>query len=128
VRPLLLDTHVALWSLADVERLGPRARASMTARAGEVLVSVASVWEVAIKQSIGKLAAPDDLWDQAESNGLRIVDITRADAEGVRSLPPHHRDPFDRLLVAQARRLGAELVTADPRLGLYDVDIIAAGE
>ena len=93
-----------------------------------MLVSVASVWEVAIKQSIGKLDAPDDLWDQAESNGLRIVDITRADAEGVRDLPPHHRDLFDRLLIAQARRLGAELLTADPRLARYDVDVVAAGE
>lgn len=100
--------------------------ATIAERAGNVLVSVASVWETAIKQSIGELAVDGDLWAEAERSGLRFVDITRADAEGVRDLPLHHRDPFDRLVVAQARRRGAEIVTSDAHIVRYEVDVIDA--
>lgn len=123
---LLLDTHVALWVVLDSPRLGPSARTALRDRPGEVLVSVASVWEVAIKQSVGKLTVPPTLWDQAESNGLRIIGITRTDAEAVATLPRHHRDPFDRLLVAQAHGLGADLMTSDTRIEQYDVNVVRA--
>ena len=123
---LLLDTHVALWILMDSPRLGRDARTTLSSKPGDVLVSVASVWEVAIKQSIGRLPAPGGLWDRAETNGLRLVEITRADAEGVRHLPLLHRDPFDRLLVSQARRLGAELMTSDEKIASYDVRVVTA--
>jgi PIN domain nuclease of toxin-antitoxin system len=124
--PLLLDTHAALWLLLDSPRLGASARRVLADAAGSVIVSVASIWEVAIKQSTGRLSFPSDLWDSIEPSGVRIVDITRADAEGVRDLPLHHRDPFDRILVSQARRLSAELVTADQQISRYDVAIVRA--
>ncbi len=123
---LLLDTNVALWVLLDSPRLAPEAKTTIAEAPGQILVSVASVWEVAIKASIGKLKVPDTLWDEAESSGLGLVDVSRADAEGVRHLPFHHRDPFDRLLISQAQRLGVPLVTTDRRFRDYDVEWIPA--
>ena len=122
----MLDTHVVLWALSDDARLGASAREMIVSAAGNVIVSVASVWEASIKQSIGKLSAPLSLWSQAEADGYRLADITRADAEAVRDLPFHHRDPFDRLILAHAARLEARVVTADPAFMRYDVDVIRA--
>ena len=128
MRPLLLDTHVALWLVMDSHRLGARTREVLESADGPVLASTASVWETTIKRSLGRLAAPDSLWDDIVASGVDIIGISREDAEAVGELPLHHRDPFDRLLIAQARRRGATFVTADRRVALYDVGVTDASQ
>ncbi|UAL30632.1 type II toxin-antitoxin system VapC family toxin [Nocardioides rotundus] len=113
---MLLDTHVVLWLLEDDPRLGPEARASLT-EAIAVHVSAASLWEIAIKQSVGKLTVPDDLPARVEAAGLRWLPLGADHVWATRTvegLP--HRNPFDRLLVAQALVEGLPLLTADRAL------------
>jgi PIN domain nuclease of toxin-antitoxin system len=109
---LLLDTHAFLWWIDDDPRLGRKAREAIAAPGAPVAVSVASVWEIAIKTSLGKLDAPSDLtaWvrEQLTANAFSLLPISLSHATAVRDLPFHHRDPFDRLLFAQA--LGDDLV------------------
>ena len=127
---LLLDSHVLLWWLRDDRRLGRRARELIARPANEVFVSAASIWEIAIKLSAGRLRWPDKGATTLES----IVDVSRfhelaiaaRHAASVRSLPPHHADPFDRLLVAQALLERLSVVTADPIIGRYAVSVVAA--
>ena len=123
---LLLDAHALLWALADDPALRPEAREAVASPANEVLVSAAVVWELAIKQALGKLDAPDDLLSAIEATSFVGLPITLADAATAAGLPPHHRDPFDRMLVAQARRVGAVIVTRDAAFGAYGVDLLVA--
>lgn len=95
-------------------------------RAHHVLVSAASVMEIEIKRRKGELTAPDDLLDQVESAGFRLLDITADNAFDAASLPRHHGDPFDRLLVAQAQAEAATLITDDEMLTAYDVPTVRA--
>jgi PIN domain nuclease of toxin-antitoxin system len=121
---LLLDTHAALWWLADDHRVGTVAAALLADPASTVLLSAAVVWEVAIKRSLGKLDAPDDFAVTLIRAGSHPLPITVAHAEAVAGLEPHHRDPFDRMLVAQAAVEQAALVSSDPALHAYGVPII----
>jgi PIN domain nuclease of toxin-antitoxin system len=120
---LLLDTHVVLWQLAGARSLGVRARETIAA-AGELAFSVVSFAEIGVKAAIGKLAVPDDLHAHIVGTGLRVLGLSPDHGLAVASLPLHHRDPFDRLLVAQARQEGFTLVTADPRIHAYDVAVL----
>jgi PIN domain nuclease of toxin-antitoxin system len=120
---LLVDTHAALWLLGEDERLSPRADALLTDAANEILLSAAVVWEVAIKRSLGKLDAPDGFASQLLNGGAVPLPISLDHADAVRSLPWHHRDPFDRLLVAQATLEDAVLVSNDERLDPYEVEV-----
>lgn len=120
MRSLLVDTNVIVWLL-----LGDRSRVSETARdaledeRNRVAVSAVSVWEIAIKRSLGKLRIEDG-WSRALARlGFDALPITAIHAEAVERLPWHHRDPFDRLLIAQAAAEGLELVSADPRFAAY---------
>ncbi len=122
---LLLDTHVLLWWLS-AQRLRPKARAAIAAADSDVCVSAATVWEMSIKAALGKLAAPDDLSDQIVHHGFDILPIGLAHALAVRSLPPHHADPFDRMLVAQAQIEDLTLVTRDANISRYDVRVLQA--
>lgn len=122
---LLLDSHVALWWLLDDERLEQPARETITA-ALELWVSAATIWELSIKAALGKLDLPGDLLTDLEAAGARCLDVTGRHARAVRHLPLHHRDPFDRLLVAQAMAEGLTLVSADSQLGRYGVDLLPA--
>lgn len=115
---LLLDTHVLLWWLDDDARLGSAARAAI-AEAEHVVVSAASAWEIGIKQAIGRLTGPRDLVEEISGNGFVALDISVRHALAAASLPLHHRDPFDRMLVAQAVLEGLTLVTRDQRLAAY---------
>ena len=121
---LLLDTHAALWWLADDERLGADAARQLADNSNRVLLSAAVVWEVAIKRSLGKLNAPPDLAPKLLGAGVQPLAVTLDHAAAVERLPWHHRDPFDRLLVAQAHTENASLVSQDARLGAYDVPLI----
>jgi PIN domain nuclease of toxin-antitoxin system len=122
---LLVDTHAALWSLAQDARLSQAAeRALRDADHNEVLLSAAVVWEVAIKRALGKLDAPSDFrerWLHAGAHGLPI-DLVHA--AHVTHLPFHHRDPFDRLLVAQALLEDARIVSHDPAFAAYGVPLV----
>ncbi len=120
---LLADTHAALWLLDEDRRLSTRADELLTDAANEVLLSAAVVWEVTIKRSLGKLEAPDGFATQMLDGGAVALPISIDHARAVRSLPWHHRDPFDRLLVAQASLEDAVLVSSDERLGAYGVQV-----
>lgn len=122
---LLLDTHVVLWELGGVGRVGPVARTAI-AEADELSFSTVSFAEVGIKVAIGKLAVPADFHAVVLRSGLRILGLAAEHGLGVADLPVHHRDPFDRLLIAQARAEGLTLVSADERLEEYDVALIDA--
>jgi PIN domain nuclease of toxin-antitoxin system len=121
---LILDTHAALWWLSGDERFGSAAEEQMTDATNQVLLSAAVVWEVAIKRSLGKLEAPDDLAATFTAAGAQPLPIGLEHAALVERLPWHHRDPFDRLLIAQAIAERATLVSADAALHAYDVRVI----
>lgn len=127
---LLLDTHVFLWLQTDPQRVGG-ALETLRAEEHDLLLSAASSWEIAIKHSLGRLPLPIAptayVPSRAQRSGVDLLAVEHADALAVSELPPHHRDPFDRLLVAQARRRELTLVTADAGMGRYDVPVLAAG-
>lgn len=123
---LLLDTHVLLWWLANDPSLVREAKTAIADPGCAVFVSAATAWEIAIKQALGKLEAPSDLERQIELNRFEPLSITIAHAYSAGTLPRHHDDPFDRMLVAQALTEGLTIVTRDPRLGPYGVSMMAA--
>ena len=123
---LLLDAHTVLWWLADNPTLVAAARSAIADPANDVLVSAATVWEIAIKRALGKLDAPDGLIDALEEVGFGILPINGVDAELAGTLPAHHRDPFDRMLVAQGQRLGALIVSRDPAFAAYVTHVLPA--
>jgi PIN domain nuclease of toxin-antitoxin system len=120
---LLLDTHVVLWWRQDSRRLG-RAVRSAIAGAAVVYVSAASAWEVVIKMAIGRLQLADPFESHVEAGGFEALPITFAHAAEVGRLPPHHADPFDRMLVGQARVERLVLVTHDEQIRAYDVEVL----
>jgi PIN domain nuclease of toxin-antitoxin system len=121
---LLLDTHAALWFLSGDDRLGENAQRHLTDDSNRVLLSAAVVWEVAIKRSLGKLAVPEEYLTLLLDAGVQPLAVSTAHAAAAEHLPPHHRDPFDRMLVAQAGIEGAALVSRDDALRAYDVTLI----
>jgi PIN domain nuclease of toxin-antitoxin system len=120
---LLLDTHVFLWWRAAISKIDPAVRDAI-AQADAVFVSAASAWEAGIKQALGRLKLPDRFESGVEESGFEKLPVTFAHAERAGALPPHHRDPFDRMLVAQAIEEHLTLVTHDRRLEPYDVSIL----
>lgn len=120
---LLLDTHVLLWWLADDRRLGDDHRALIADSSNIVLVSAMTVAEIAIKASLGKLEAPDDLLPTLEAGGFDELPFEASHAAVLRTLPWHHRDPFDRVLIAQAIAERLTVLTADPHFAAYGVDL-----
>lgn len=108
----------------EPDQIGERAKQGLSAKENRIVISAVVVWEVAIKRSLGKLDAPSDLLEQLERAGVELLPITARHADRVGTLPPHHRDPFDRLLIAQAEIEGLALVTADDELNRYGVEII----
>ena len=120
---LLLDTHVLLWWLADDRRLGAEHRALIADASNIVLVSSMTVAEIAIKTSLGKLEAPDDLLPTLEAGGFDELAFESRHAEVLRTLPWHHRDPFDRMLIAQAIAEQLTVLTADPHFAAYGVEL-----
>ena len=123
---LLLDTHVVLWWLEEPDLLREVAREVIVHPESDVYVSVVSAWEMSIKSALGKLRIPDDLPHVLDANEFQVLDVRLSHAIGVRDLPAVHRDPFDRLLIAQARIEGLTIVTRDPRIREYDVPVLAA--
>jgi PIN domain nuclease of toxin-antitoxin system len=121
---LLLDTHAALWWLADDDRLSDTAARHIASASNDVLLSAVVVWEVAIKRSLGTLDAPEGFASILLGAGARPLPITIGHAEAVSGLEWHHRDPFDRLLIVQANTEGAVIVSSDPALPPYRVPVV----
>ena len=119
----LLDTHVLLWSLAEPERLRARHR-EVLSRDAALLVSHASLWEIEIEASLGKLTRPDGFMRRIESLGAELLPITLDHISAVGRLPHHHGDPFDRMLIAQAVVERLPIVTADRAFAAYDVRVL----
>ena len=123
---LLLDAHVVLWALDDPNRLDASARDSIVDPSNAVVVSAATIWELEIKAAKGLIRVPSDLLSSVEDLPADVLPITGADARAAARLPMHHRDPFDRMLVAQAQRLDAVVVTHDGSIKAYGVQILGA--
>lgn len=121
---LLLDTHVLLWWLSDDPSLGEVARGGIADPTSSVFVSAATVWEISIKQALGKLETPPDLVRQIELNRFEPLSITVSHAYRAGTLPRHHDDPFDRMLVAQAMMESLTLLTRDLRISRYGVETL----
>lgn len=120
---VLVDTHALLWWLADDRSLSARARELIGDPATEALVSVVSLWEIAIKRGLGKLRVPETLPETITAEGFEWLPVEAAHAWDVGSLTAHHRDPFDRLLIAQAIGESIPIITADPHFAPYDVEV-----
>ena len=123
---LLLDTHIVLWELEGTRPVGPRAHEAIE-RATELMFSVVSFAEIGVKAAIGKLVVPHNLEGHILRTGVRILGLTPDHALAVGELPLHHRDPFDRLLISQARAERLTIVTADRRFGEYEIPMVDAG-
>jgi len=123
---LLLDTHTMIWVFSAPDRLSAQARNAISAGENEVFVSVISPWEVAIKRSKKQFRAPDDLGDAVEAHSFQLLPVLLRHTEAIDSLPGHHGDPFDRMLVAQAIVDGLTLVTSDRALRRYPAATLQA--
>jgi len=122
----ILDTHVVLWWLDDPGLLSETARNAIAEPSNEIFVSAASAWEIAIKRGLGKLQTEDHFMEAILACGFKPLAMTMAHALATEELPPHHRDPFDRMLISQAICEGATLITRDSTLMLYGIPIIRA--
>ncbi len=124
MRGALADTHAWLWWLADDERVSARARDLIATGDVPVHFSAASVWEAEIKAAIGKLAVRDDLLAALEADRFSELPMTARHAIEAARLPLLHRDPFDRMLVAQARLEDLTIITSDPKIAEYGADVL----
>ncbi|MEM1268920.1 MAG: type II toxin-antitoxin system VapC family toxin [Bacteroidota bacterium] len=126
MRELLLDTHALLWFIAGDDKLSANARQAIESLDATVYVSIATLWEIAIKISVGKLRLSEPFEDlipgELENNQFRELPIEVADLSQYQQLPLHHRDPFDRLLIAQAKRRGLVLVSRDSAFRQYGIE------
>ncbi|MFH1350204.1 MAG: type II toxin-antitoxin system VapC family toxin [Pseudomonadota bacterium] len=123
---LFLDTHVLLWWLDDSPSLSERARNSIENTDNLVVLSAAVIWEIRIKQALGKLKIPLNFYDIVKQQGFEMLSITSDHAYAVGDLPTHHRDPFDRMLIAQAKLEGFTLVTHDAIFKKYQIPVLEA--
>lgn len=123
---LLLDAHVLLWAVSDPARLAATARGAIEGPRNDVVVSASTIWELEIKRALGKLHIEVELLVELERVGFDVLSVTAVDATTAARLPLYHRDPVDRMLIAQAQRLGAVVATRDPAFAEYEVDILPA--
>ncbi len=123
---LLLDTHSLLWWLSDVPKLAEGARTAIANPGNDVFVSAVSGWEISAKRAKGRITAPENLAALIEEEGFTHLPLSFHHAEQAGCLPPHHRDPIDRMLVAQAQVEKLIIVTRDASIPLYGVRTMAA--
>jgi PIN domain nuclease of toxin-antitoxin system len=125
---VLLDTHAFLWWISDDRRLSNKSREIIGDGRNELFFSVASGWEISIKSGLGRLDVPEDLEsftaDQLSRNAIQVLPIYLSHALHTRGLPDHHRDPFDRIIVSQAILEETPLLSADPQISRYPVEVI----
>jgi PIN domain nuclease of toxin-antitoxin system len=123
---LLLDTQALLWWLGDDPQLGTAARGAIADGGNTVFVSAASAWEMEIKRALGKLRTPENLADTLANERFIELPVSFAHAAAIRALPDLHRDPFDRMLIAQAKVERLTIVTSDPMFGRYQTPVLSA--
>ena len=123
---LLLDTHVLLWWLDDNTRLSARAKTAITNGENVVFVSAVTIWETRIKEALGKFKLPRNFRSVLETQPFIMLDISAEHAHAIAKLPAHHRDPFDRMLIAQAQVERLTLITSDTRIKQYKVSVLNA--
>ena len=123
---LLLDTHTLLWALVAPDRLSKGATQAIAAEESEVFVSIVSPWEMAIAKALGRMDPPDNLEAQIEERRFALLPVSLRHTRVIETLPHHHRDPFDRMLVAQAQAEGLTIVTVDRLLRKYPVSLLPA--
>lgn len=123
---LLLDTHTLLWTLVEPTRLSAQATAAIAAAESEVFVSIVSPWEMAIAKARGRMNPPDDLATRLTQSRFELVPIQLRHLRAIESMPQHHRDPFDRMLIAQSQVDGLTLVSADRKMRQYPVSLLPA--
>jgi PIN domain nuclease of toxin-antitoxin system len=122
---VLLDTHLVLWAmLGEMSRISKKGFASLGSEEFEPVVSAVTIWEAAIKRRLGKLKVPEDFLLQIEGAGVALLPVMPRHADLVASLPDHHRDPFDRILVAQAMSEGLPLASNDESLRQYEIEVV----
>ena len=124
MRRILLDTHALIWFLEADERLSDVARKVIEDNENEIFISIASFWEIAIKISLAKLRlgkSVSDLFQECGHQDIKVLPITQNEIERVELLPFHHRDPFDRIMIATADAVGLEVITADTQFDAYPV-------
>lgn len=121
---LIIDTHIFLWALSDPEKIAPSQRASIENQANTVYVSAISIAEIMIKQSIGKLGIDFEPTETAIQIGFNLLDFTAKDATLLKTLPLHHKDPFDRMLIAQGINNGFPIATNDNKFPAYPCELI----
>jgi PIN domain nuclease of toxin-antitoxin system len=126
MRQLLLDTHTVLWALSRPDRLDPAIRDAIEDPRNLVAVSSVSVWEVEIKRALGKLTAPAGFGSTCIEHGFDPLPISFEHAEAAAGLPPHHSDPFDRMLIAQAISEDLELISDDRVFARYEIRLVRA--
>jgi PIN domain nuclease of toxin-antitoxin system len=118
----LLDSHVLIWSLYQQDKLSTKYKRILESSV-ETWISIATIWEIEIKKHTGKLPLPDTIWEQAEAVGHQFLAIAPRQAVLAAGLPPHHGDPFDRMLIAQAISEGLSIMTVDRQFSSYDVTV-----
>ena len=123
---LLLDTHTLLWWLDDYPSLSKKARMNISDGRNSVFVSAAVIWEIEIKKALGKLEIPSNFRQALAQQAFEMLPVTVEHAHAVGNLPAYHRDPFDRMLIAQAQVEGFTVVTRDTTFGRYKISIIQA--
>ncbi|HVJ56069.1 MAG TPA: type II toxin-antitoxin system VapC family toxin [Aliidongia sp.] len=120
---LLLDTQAFIWWQMQVPRLGPAQRAAIADGRNRIFVSTLAIWEIGLKRSLGKLDLAGSVVEAVERNRFELLPILPGDAERFETLPWHHRDPFDRMLIAQALERGLTIVTSDAAFQQYEARI-----
>jgi len=123
---LLLDTNALLWSLLEKRRLSASVADAIADESNNVFVSVVSIWEIEIKRAKGRLHVPPEIEPSLSAQRFRSLSITLQHVQAVESLPRHHRDPFDRMLIAQAQLESLTLVSADRAMRRYPVAVLSA--
>lgn len=122
----LLDTHSLLWTIFEPDKLTTEAREIIGNRDNIICISLISLWEIGIKQNIGRLDIPQEFFEVISRGGFEILPLTLGQIEQYRTLPLYHRDPFDRMLVVQAKQQKLILITRDLEIGKYDVKSVKA--
>ncbi len=123
---LLLDTHVLLWAVFEPKKIRPQVQQLIADNDNVVCISMASIWEIGIKCNIGRLAIPKSFFDEVPSFGFELLTVTLAHVKSYLELPLHHRDPFDRMIIAQANHERLAVATRDQNFSDYEVETIAS--
>jgi PIN domain nuclease of toxin-antitoxin system len=122
----LLDTHCLLWTVFEPDKLSTEAQEIIVDHNNIICVSLISLWEISIKQNIGRLDIPKEFFEVVNEGGFEILPLTMDQIKKYRTLPLHHRDPFDRMLIIQARQQKLIFITRDSEISKYDIEIVKA--